>query len=145
MHVSNKRGLALLYMCAVSIAIAGSGHAREPFPRFAPLIDTSKTTVDEPIVYPGGTAKLTTGILTLAPGEETGWHTHSVPLTGLVLSGAITVDYGDKGTKTYAEGQSIAEAMGTAHNGRNLGTVPVRVFVVVIGAEGIAATTPVKR
>jgi quercetin dioxygenase-like cupin family protein len=82
------------------------GQARETLVPFTPLLSTTKTVMDEPIVYPtGGVAKLTAGIVAMAPGQETGWHTHGVPLTGIVLEGELTVDYGDKGTRTYREGQ----------------------------------------
>jgi hypothetical protein len=54
----------------------GTAIAREPAKRFEPLLATTKTVMDEQIVYPSGVAKLTTGIVTLDPGDETGWHTH---------------------------------------------------------------------
>ena len=69
-------------------------------------------------------------------------HTHGVPLTGIVLEGELTVDYGDKGTRTYREGQSIAEAIAVPHNGRNSGTGIMRLFAVYIGAEGVPNMTP---
>ena len=114
-------------------------------PRFMPLLSTSKTVMDEPIVYPqGAPAKLTTGIVTMPPGAETGWHTHGVPLTGLILEGELTVDYGDKGKRAYKEGQSLAEAINIPHNGKNTGSGPMRLFVVYIGAEGLPTSVPVK-
>ena len=122
----------------------GTAIAREPAKRFTPLLATSKTVMDEPIVYPSGTAKITTGLLTLDPGDETGWHTHGVPLTGLVLEGDLTVDYGDKGTRTFHAGESIAEAINVPHNGRNLGTTAVKVFVAYAGADGVPTMTPFK-
>ena len=121
----------------------GLSQAREGTQRFTPLLSTSKTVMDEPIVYPSGIAKLTAGILTLQPGEETGWHTHGVPLTGLMLEGDLTVDYGEKGTRTFHKGESIAEAISIPHNGKNLGTDTVKLFVVYVGAEGVPAITPV--
>ncbi len=119
--------------------------AREAAKRFTPLLSTGKTVMDETIVYPtGAPAKLTTGIVTMNPGDETGWHTHGVPVTGIVLEGALTVDYGDKGMKVFREGESIAEAISVPHNGKNLGTTPMRLFVVFIGTEGQETTRPVK-
>ncbi|MEQ1670418.1 MAG: hypothetical protein ABL893_06140 [Hyphomicrobium sp.] len=46
----------------------GLAAAREPLPRFTPLLSTSKTVMDEPVVYPPGTAKRTTGIVALSFG-----------------------------------------------------------------------------
>lgn len=140
-----SRGIAYIAAIAAGmLAGYGLGQARETLATFTPLLSTSKTVMDEPIVYPaGGTAKLTAGIVTMAPGQETGWHTHGVPLTGIILEGELTVDYGDKGKRTYSQGQSIAEAMSVAHNGRNTGSGVMKLFAVYLGAEGVANTTPV--
>jgi quercetin dioxygenase-like cupin family protein len=119
--------------------------ALEPPERFMPLIATGKTVMDEPIVYPtSAPAKLTTGIVTMLPGAETGWHTHGVPLTGLVLEGELTVDYGAHGKRTYKAGDSLAEAINVPHNGRNTGAGLMRLFVVYIGAEGLPTSIPAK-
>jgi quercetin dioxygenase-like cupin family protein len=99
--------------------------------------------MDEPIVYPTGSpAKLTGAIITLAPNDETGWHTHGVPLTGIVLEGELTVDYGERGKRTYRQGDSIAEAISVPHNGKNTGPGPMRLFAVMIGAEGLPNSIP---
>jgi quercetin dioxygenase-like cupin family protein len=123
----------------------GTAIAREPSKRFALLISTSKTVMDEQIAYPSGTAKITTGIVTLDPGDETGWHTHGVPETGLILEGDLTVDYGDKGTRTFHAGESIAEAINAPHNGKNTGTTPMKLFISFAGAEGVPTMIPVKK
>ena len=140
-----RRGLRIGACVGLFMAGIGTGRALAPPSPVTPLLATSKTVMDEPIVYPSGTPKITTAIINMAPGTETGWHTHGVPLTGLVLEGALTVDYGDKGTKTYTAGQSIAEAINIPHNGRNAGEGPMKLFVVYIGAEGIPNSTPVKK
>jgi quercetin dioxygenase-like cupin family protein len=140
----NALSLGLTGAVAFAAGIAFS-QAREPMRRFTPLLATSKTVMDEPIVYPAGIAKITTGIIALEPGQETGWHTHGVPLTGLILEGDLTVDYRDKGTRTFHQGESIAEAISVPHNGRNLGTDAVRLFIVYVGAEGVATMTPINK
>jgi quercetin dioxygenase-like cupin family protein len=137
----------LIFTAGISLGAAMSQRVRaleppQPPPRFVALLATSKTVMDEPIVYPQGTAKLTTGIITLQPGEETGWHTHGVPLTGIVLDGELTVDYGDRGRRTFSKGQSIAEAIFIPHNGKNTGTDAMRLFAVFIGAEGVPTVMP---
>jgi quercetin dioxygenase-like cupin family protein len=80
----------------------------------------------------------------MQPGTETGWHTHGVPLTGLVLEGELTVDYGDRGKRTYKKGESLAEAINVPHNGKNTGSDVMRLFVVYIGAEGLPTSIPAK-
>lgn len=135
--------VAAAYMAGLS-----SAQTREPAPllRVTPLFATGKTIMDEPIIYPTGTpAKLTAAVIAMPPGAETGWHTHRVPLTGIVLEGELTVDYGDKGQRTYKTGDAIAEAINISHNGRNSGTTPMRLFAVYIGAEGIEPTVAVQK
>jgi len=126
--------------------LSAQGLAREPLAKFTPLLPTSKTIVDEPIAYPQGRpAKLTASILALAPGDETGWHTHGVPLAGIVLEGEMTVDYGERGKKLFRKGDAVAEAISIPHNGINTGTEPVRVFVLFMGAEGLPTAIPIKK
>jgi quercetin dioxygenase-like cupin family protein len=140
---SVRIGAAALALLAVGGSNAG---ALDPAIRVTPLLATGKTVMDEPIVYPtNAPAKLTTAIVEMAPGSETGWHTHGVPLTGLILKGELTVDYGARGTRTYREGQSVAEAINVPHNGKNTGTGVMRLFVVYIGAEGLKTTIPEKK
>ena len=139
---------ALMAAGSVALFVIGGATALtlEPPPPFTPLLSTSKTIMDEPIVYPTGTpAKLTTAIISMPPGGETGWHTHGVPLTGLILEGELTIDYGEKGKRTYKAGQSLAEAINVPHNGQNTGSGILKLFVVYIGAEGLPTSIPVKQ
>lgn len=145
MHIKQTRQVTLAVIIAIVSFADGFGFAtaREPLVRFTPLFSTSKTVMDEPIVYPTGSpAKLTGGIIAIAPGDETGWHTHGVPLTGIVLEGELTVDYGPRGQRTYRQGDAIAEAIAVPHNGRNSGSGPMRLFAVFLGAEGSTNTIP---
>jgi quercetin dioxygenase-like cupin family protein len=60
-------------------------------------------------------------------------------LVAYIVSGELTVTYDtDSGnvTKSYQAGESVLEAIGTRHNGRNDGDDPVRLFAVYLGAEG---------
>ena len=141
-HVTAASVILTSFIAGITLGVA---FAREPAKRFTMLLATSKTVMDEPIVYPSGTAKLTNGIVTLDPGDETGWHTHGVPLTGFILEGDLTVDYGDKGTRTFLKGESIAEAINIPHNGKNTGAGEMRLFVVFIGSEGKENSQPVKK
>ncbi|HZP21581.1 MAG TPA: cupin domain-containing protein [Bauldia sp.] len=109
----------------------------------APILQSSKTVLDQAIAYPAGTAKVTAAIVTIPPGGETGWHTHAVPLFVYILEGAVTVDYGDKGVKVYRAGEGILEAMDWPHDGKNLGDVPVKILAVYMGAEGATNTAAV--
>lgn len=106
------------------------------------LLDRAMATVlDQPLAYPTQTpAQLSSSILTLAPGQQTGWHYHDAPLYAYVMSGTVTVTYDGGITKSYPAGTAIVEALGTHHNGQNLGTTDAVLVVVNIGAEGVANT-----
>ena len=107
------------------------------------ILSTGTTVTGEPIKYPtGAPAQLTAVEITLAPGQQTGWHTHPVPLFGYILDGELTVDYGPKGQRVYRKGDGFAEATNEAHNGRNLADKPVTILAVFAGMEGVKDSVP---
>lgn len=73
-------------------------------------------------------------------GQVTGWHRHQAPLTARILEGELTVDYGVNGVRVYREGDTLVEALGSRHNGKNTGVGKVRILVVFSGAVGTANT-----
>jgi len=79
---------------------------------------------------------------TLAPGQQTGWHMHPVPLFAYILEGELTVDYGGKGERTYRAGDGFMEAMDERHDGRNSGQGSVKILAVVIGEQGVQGSVP---
>jgi quercetin dioxygenase-like cupin family protein len=102
------------------------------------VLSTGTTVTGEPVRYPSGApAQLTAVEITLAPGQQTGWHTHPVPVFGYILDGELTVDYGPKGQRVYRKGDGFAEATNEAHNGRNLTEKPVTILAVFAGMEGV--------
>jgi quercetin dioxygenase-like cupin family protein len=145
---SSKLGFGLAIALAAGCGYGAATLAESPPvppPPITPLLATSMTVMDEPIVYPtSGPAELTAAIMTLNPGDATPVHVHNVPLAGIVLEGEITVDYGDRGTRTFKTGEAVAEAMLVPHRGMNKGDKPVRVFVLYMGAKGVPTTTLVK-
>src|SRR5438105_3146930 len=84
-----------------------------------PILESGQTIIGQPIAYPAGTPKVTAAIVTVPPGKETGWHTHSVPLFAYVLEGELSADYGDKGVKIYKAGDALLEAINWPHNATN--------------------------
>jgi quercetin dioxygenase-like cupin family protein len=105
------------------------------------VLQTGKTVTDEPIQYPAGKPRITAVVITLAPGQQTGWHTHPVPLFGYILEGELTVDYGPLGKRIYRQGEALVEAMNEAHNGHNSGPGAVKILAMFIGAEGVPDTS----
>lgn len=110
------------------------------------LLDAAEQTVlDQLLEYPAGSqAQVTAAKITFAPGQETGWHFHETPLVVFVLAGTVTVTYDDGNggeiVKEYTAGDTIIEAIGTHHTGRNLTDEPVVLYTVSIGAEGLENT-----
>jgi quercetin dioxygenase-like cupin family protein len=111
-----------------------------------PLLSTGTTIVGETLHYPAnGPAHVTAAVITLAPGAKTVLHKHGVPLFAYILEGELTVDYGDRGKRTYHQGDALMEAMDVPHFGADAGAQPVRILTVFIGAEGAPADViPVK-
>jgi quercetin dioxygenase-like cupin family protein len=131
---------------AVALVWVDALRARDVPPPAVPLLSSGETVVGERIAYPAGApAKVTAAVVTLAPGQETGWHTHGMPVLGYVLEGELEVDYGEKGVRVYRAGEAVLEAIGVAHNGRNTGVAPMRVLAVFMGADGLKPTEPASR
>lgn len=105
------------------------------------LLQTTVNSTGQAIEYPrDGTPEITALLIEMAPGEETGWHSHPVPLVGYIMEGELTV-YQITGTKRVVPaGQNSLESVGVVHNGVNEGKVPCKMIVYVIGVKGQAFT-----
>jgi len=104
------------------------------------ILMTSQSVLGEEIVYPtDGRAIVSAIIVTLAPGEQTAVHTHGAPFFAYILEGEITVDYGERGKRTYRTGEALMEAMSVAHAGLNTGDAPVRLLAVSMSSEGASS------
>jgi quercetin dioxygenase-like cupin family protein len=97
------------------------------------ILDTDKTVIGQDISYPSGSPQITSKIVTIPVGAETGPHLHEYPLFVYVMGGEITVDYGDHGIKTFVKGDSFLEAINYTHNGKNNGDKPTEILVVLVG------------
>lgn len=134
----------LLAVLAV-LAIVGPACAEDLAPQtyqnlLTPLLESSTDVLGAPLAYPEGTPNVTAAIVTIPPGGETGWHEHEVPLFAYLFEGELTVDYGEKGTRTYRAGEAVLEAMNWPHNGTNTGTVPMKLIAVYMGSASAANT-----
>jgi quercetin dioxygenase-like cupin family protein len=142
---------ALLGLSSALPAEAETVGAAPPPAQLSPevrnVLSTGRTVTGEQIRYlAGAPARIIALEITLQPGQQTGWHIHPVPLFGYILDGELTVDYGAGGQRTFVKGEGLAEAMNTAHNGRNMGQGPVRILAVFVGVESkpntVAASPP---
>ena len=90
----------------------------------------------KPVKYPKGKAEVTGMVIEIAPGGETGWHLHPVPSFAMILEGELEVQLKNGVVKRLRAGDALAEVVNTVHNGRNLGSVPVKIVVFYIGTVG---------
>lgn len=139
--------LSLAFLAVVLLAVlSGIAAGRNVYPRVQHLLSSGQTILGQKIAYPAGaTANVAAIILTLGPGEETGWHSHATPMFGFIIEGELTVDYGPHGTRVYRTGDALLEAVDLPHNGRNSGQADVRVLAVSMGALGFVDTSPVTK
>lgn len=122
----------------LALLLPATSSAQQAYPT-EQLLSTATTVMGEPIVYPAsGPARVTASIVTIAPGAETIFHRHPAPMFAYILEGEVTVDYGERGTRTFRQGEAMMETMQVRHRGMNRGQVPVRILSVHMGAEGTA-------
>jgi quercetin dioxygenase-like cupin family protein len=105
------------------------------------VLRTTVNSTGQAIAYPtGGTPEVITLIIEMAPGEETGWHSHPVPLLGYILAGELTV-YQITGERRVVRGGEVSlESVGVVHNGVNEGATPVKMIVFVVGLKDVPFT-----
>jgi len=100
------------------------------------LLHTSTWGDGVPLAYPTGTPEITSKVIVIAPGADTGVHVHDTPLYAYVLEGDLTVDVSNGTSKTFKAGDALME-VSIAHHGHNDGKVPVKLLAVYIGAKGV--------
>lgn len=76
--------------------------------------------------------------ITIQPGGSTGWHYHDGRVFGIVKEGTLTRTMPDCKDVVDPVGAAVTEGSGPdhAHNGRNLGPVPVVLWVDYIQPAG---------
>ena len=102
------------------------------------IIATETTTDGQPVRYPkSDQGKITVMEVTIAPGAETGWHKHSVPVYAYVMAGTLSVSLKDGKTFEFTAGDAIIEVVDTFHNGINKGDTPVKLIVFYTGVKDV--------
>lgn len=132
-----RTGLALAAAAVVASLVTALA-LRPEVVRPREVLVTSSTILDQPVAYPAGAPLLVSGILLLAPGESSEWHTHPAPLFAYILSGEVAVDYGPHGTRKLRKGSGIIEAVDTPHRATNISARPAEILYLSIGAEGLS-------
>jgi len=109
------------------------------------LSKVNTTILGDKFSYPvTDSAQITSTVITIPAGMETGWHLHEAPLYAYILEGTLDVTYkkmdGAEQTNTYNAGEAIMEALRTPHNGRNNTKSDVKILVVNIGSSDLENT-----
>lgn len=138
-----KRILIAALIGAAGLPALAEDQAQQYQNLLTPLLQGGTDVLGAPLDYPDEPANVTAAIVTIPPGGTTGWHRHEVPLFAYILEGELTVDYGDRGTRTYRAGESVLEAMNVPHKGTNTGEVPMRLLAVYMGGTGKQNTATV--
>ena len=99
------------------------------------------TILDQPIQYPKKKpAEITSSILQLEPGQESGWRKNRVPTFTYVIEGSVDIEYDAGVTQTYDAGSTFIQAVDVWHNISNEGEATARILTVNMGAKGIKST-----
>ena len=123
--------LLILPACVVAAQYDTGVHGRV-------IIATETTTDGQPVRYPkSDQGKITVMEVTVAPGAETGWHKHSVPVYAYVMAGTLSVSLKDGKTFEFTAGDAIIEVVDTFHNGINKRDTPVKLIVFYTGVKDV--------
>jgi quercetin dioxygenase-like cupin family protein len=105
------------------------------------LFQSALNSTGQIIAYPReGTPEVTAFLAEMAPGEETGWHSHPVPLLGYLFEGQLSVVQVTGEKRIVRAGEVSLESVGVVHNGVNEGTVPCKMIVFVVGLKDVPFT-----
>lgn len=100
------------------------------------LLQASTTGNGDPVTYfKTDQPEITVMAVDIAPGAETGWHIHTIPVYAYVVSGSLSVNIEGKKTLLFNAGDVIIEVVNVAHNGFNIGSEPVKLIVFYTGAK----------
>ena len=125
--------LGLLNLMSQPIALALEPSTQV---KVSTVLKTETSWDGKPIVYPTGKPEVSGLVVEIAPGAQTGWHSHPVPSFAFVLEGELDVEQKNGSVKHVKAGETLAEVVNTLHNGRNVGTGTVKLIVFYTGAVG---------
>ena len=123
---------------AILWLVAAAAHALDETPavKVTALVKSTTSWNGKRVAYPQGEAEISGMVIEIAPGAQTGWHAHPVPSFAMVLQGTLEVTLEDGRQKGIGAGEALIEVVNTLHNGRNVGTGPLKIVVFYAGAVG---------
>ena len=133
-----KKGIWLLAVIIFVMPLSVSAGEYDTGVQGKVILHTDKMSNGEPIDYlDKDHPRVTVMKVEIAPGKETGWHSHPMEVYAYVLTGRLTVEL-EGGKKTeYKKGDAIIEVVNLKHNGINRGKIPVKLVVFYLGGEGM--------
>ncbi len=130
------RKVVIAFVTAVAISFIGVTALAQVGFRATAVFQGTRTVIGQEIQFPLFRNQITALLIEIAPGGETGRHQHPAPTFVYVLEGTVTIGIEGHPQAVYTSGQAFLEAVNTWHNGRNLGTTPLKLLVVFSGEEG---------
>ena len=131
-----SRTIAIALVAAVAVGVIGGSALAQVGFRATPVFQGTRTAIGQEIQFPLFRNQIAALLVEIAPGGETGRHQHSAPTFVYVLEGTVTIDIEGHPQVVYTAGQGFLEVNNVWHNGRNLGTTPLKLLVVFSGEEG---------
>lgn len=128
-----------LALLGVTVAFAQDDPLPEGF-ETQPLIKTSVSRDDDPIVYPTGKPEVISVVGTLAKDGRTALHEHPVPVYVYVLEGEIELRTEGKEPHRYKAGEAFIETQNRKHQAFNVAGTPSKILAVFIGEQGKPTT-----
>ncbi len=135
--------IKIIYPVVIMLACISKAYSLEESAsiKASTILKTETSWDGQPIEYPTGKAEITGMVVEIAPGGETGWHSHAAPSFGMILEGELEVQLKTGEVKHLKSGEALAEVVNTLHNGRNVGSIPVKLVVFYAGAVGQRLST----
>jgi len=141
-----KKSVSIAFICLVLASWPAFAADYDTGVKAAVLIKSMTASNGQKLAYlKTENAEVTAMSVEIAPGRETGWHLHTVPVYAYVMSGKLSVEMDGGRRYEFSEGQVILEVMNTPHNGTNIGTVPVKLVVFYNGEQGKPIVEKVKK
>ncbi|MCA1370689.1 cupin domain-containing protein [Bradyrhizobium sp. BRP14] len=109
-----------------------------------PLVKSSVSRDNEPIVYPSGTPEMISVMGTLAKEGRTPLHEHPVPVYVYILEGEIELRTEGKEPHRYKAGEAFIETQNRKHQAFNVADGPSKILAVFVGAQGTPTTVAAK-
>ena len=142
------RGLLYAILILLPFAIAPAIHSSEYLSevKSQKILVTTTAENGQPIHYlQTDHPEVTAMTVEIPPGAQTGWHLHREPVYAYVLAGQLEVELADGKKLQFRQGDAIVEVQNIAHNGRNIGSDPVRLAVFYTGEVGQPNVTRVQQ